>query len=94
MGLITNILIGITHLTFVAMDILMAMVLIKAIYCRWRMKWLEPIVNAIEPLIIQLTNMAQKISVRVTGRTYPERTLLILIVVFMCFFRILICGVF
>ena len=89
MGLIYNILIGVVHLLFVVMDIFFVMIAAKIIYDRWRPYVLKQTVIAIEPLIALVLNYAKEVSVKITGRAYSEKTLLLLIIICLSVIRLI-----
>lgn len=92
MGLIHNLLISVVHLIFVGMDILVTMILIKVVYDRYRPECLRLISNAVEPVMSCITDHLGTLVTRTTGRTYTDKTLLILFIVCLSFVRIIICG--
>jgi len=94
MGLIHNLLISVIHLLFVAMDILMAMILIKVIYERWQPEWLRQIHNTIKPLIVPIMAFVYRTVKRITGKSLPEKHLVLVIIVSMCVARFVIAGLF
>ena len=91
MGLIHNLLVGIIHLVFVAMDILVIMVLVKVVYDRWQLGFLKHITNAIEPLMKFIVAHLDTWATRITGKTYSEKTLWLLIILCLLLVR-LMCG--
>jgi chromate transport protein ChrA len=93
MGLIYNILIGVIHLLFVVMDIFFVMIAAKIIYDRWRIPWIEPILTAVKPAMSVVLNMFQSLVLRATGKSYSEKTSLILLLICLCVIRILISSV-
>ncbi|MCK4913916.1 MAG: hypothetical protein KAS69_04895 [Planctomycetes bacterium] len=92
MGLIHNLLVGIIHLVFVAMDILVIMVLVKVVYDRWQIEFLKHIANAIEPVINTVTTSAGKLAMTITGKSYPQKTLLVLLLFSMWIIRLIISS--
>ena len=94
MGLLNNLLISVIHLAFVITDILVLMIVLKGIYRLWQFSWLRPINNVIEPALSLVTYHLGTWIRKITGKTYPERTLLILLIIGMTFFRFIIVGLF
>ena len=92
MGLIGNFLAGIIHLVFVAMDVLVIMIIVKVAYQRWQFEWLGPISNVAEPVISFITSHIDTWVMKVTGKKYSEKTLLLLFVLLMSLVRIIIGG--
>ena len=90
MGLIHNILISIIHLIFVGMDILVMMILLKVIYDRWHFVWLQPFANIVEPAIRSITGSLYAGLSKTTGKSYTDKTLLILFILFLSFVRLII----
>ncbi|MFA6425837.1 MAG: hypothetical protein WCW64_06590 [Phycisphaerae bacterium] len=93
MGLIYNILIGVVHLLFVVMDIFFVMIAAKIIYDRWRVSWIEPILTAFKPAMSVVLNWFAAMVLKITGKSYSEKTLFILLLICLCVIRILIAGV-
>ena len=91
MGLISNLLVGIVHLVFVAMDVFLLMVILKVIYSQWELPWLKQIIKAIEPLMNFTLNYFERIVVGITGRRYSEKTLWLLVILCLLLVR-LMCG--
>lgn len=89
MGLIYNILIGAVHLLFVVMDIFFVMIAVKIIYDRWRPSVLKQTVTAIAPLTALVLDYVKEVSVKITGRTYSEKTLLLLIIICLSVIRLI-----
>jgi len=92
MGLFQNLLISIVHLLFVAMDMLMTIILIKVIYQRWRPEYLRQINNAVEPVLNSATGYFEMWVVRITGRTYADKTLTVILILFMSLVRFVIIS--
>ena len=92
MGLIYNILIGVVHLLFVVMDIFFVMITAKIIYARWRILWIEPILTAFKPAMSIVLNWFAAMVLRVTGKSYSEKTLFILLLICLCVIRILLTS--
>ena len=93
MGLIENILIGVIHLVFVAADVFFLMMLLKIMHDRWRIPWIEPILTAVKPAMSIVLNWFTATVLRVTGKSYSEKTSLILLLICLCVIRILISSV-
>ena len=92
MGLIYHILIGFVHLLFVAMDIVLLMIAVKVVYDRWKPSWLKQLMHAVEPLINFALKYTADISLKVTGKTYSDKTLMLLIIVCMFTARLIVAG--
>lgn len=90
MGLICNLLMSVIHLLFVCMDILMTMILIKVIYNRWRPEWLRQINNTVEPLMVPVMAFVYRAAKRITGKSLPEKHLVLVIIVSLCVTRFVI----
>ncbi|MCD4831701.1 MAG: hypothetical protein K8R02_07855 [Anaerohalosphaeraceae bacterium] len=88
MGLINDLLVGIIHLIFVAMDVLMMMIIVKIAYQRWKFEWFRSINNAVEPVINSIINYLDKWSIKITGKKYSEKTLLIFLILCLWLIRI------
>lgn len=94
MGLISSLIFGVINLAFVAMDILMLMIIIQAVYIRWQLKWLRPIANTIEPLMRIIVEKTNNLATAITGRSFSRRTLLIFLVIGLSVLRYVIVGLF
>ncbi len=92
MGLICNIFIGVTHLLFVAMDIIFVMIAVKVIYDRWRPDCLKQVLDAVEPIVDYMSKYVGSMSLKVTGKVYSQRTLLLLIIICLSVARLIIAG--
>ena len=90
MGLLTNLFISIINLVFVAMDILLLMILAKIVYQRWRLSWLKQVVDTVEPLMSSVLCHFQRLTSGMTGKAYPEKTLLALLVICLSVIRFII----
>jgi len=93
MGLIENILIGVVHLAFVAADVLFLVILLKIIHDYWQIPWIEPILTAVKPAMSVVLNWFAAIVLRVIGKSYPEETLLVLLIICLLVVRFLIVGI-
>jgi len=94
MGLIENILIGVVHLVFVAADMLFLVILLKILHDRWQIPWIEPILTAVRPAMGIIMNGFAILVLKATGKSYPEKTLLILLIINLLVMRFLIgCAV-
>ncbi len=91
MGLISNLLVGIIHLVFVAMDVFLLMIIIKLVYQRWEPIWLKQIIKVVEPLMDFILNYFREIMVKIAGKRYSEKTLWLLIIFCLSLVR-LMCG--
>jgi len=83
MGLIHNLLVSVTHLLFVGMDILVVMILVKVVYDRWQFLWLKPFFDLVCPSVKFITSTLGARLSRITGKSYPEKTQAILLVLFL-----------
>ena len=92
MGFIENILLGVIHLFFAAMDILMIIILIRAIYHRWKLEFLRPVNQVIEPVIHYFTDNIEAWILKITGKIYSERILLMILIVAITAVRLIICD--
>ena len=90
MGLLTNLFISIINLVSIAMDILLLMILAKIVYQRWRPSWLKQVVDTVEPLMSSVLCHFQRLTSRITGKTYPEKTQLVLLVICLSVIRFII----
>jgi chromate transport protein ChrA len=93
MGLIENILISVIHIVFVAADVLFLVMLLKIVHDRWQIPWIEPILTAVKPAMSVVLNMFQSLVLRATGKSYPEKTLFILLILCLLIMRFLIISI-
>jgi hypothetical protein len=93
MGLIENILIGILHLAFAAVDVLFLLVLLKIVHDRWRVAWIEPILTAVQPAMSVALNRFASLILRITGESYLEKTLLVLLIICLLVMRFLVVRI-
>ena len=94
MGLIHNLLMCAIHLVFVGMDILMTMILITVVYKRWRPGWLKQINNTVEQLILPVMAFVYRVVKRITGKSLPEKYLVLVIIASLWVTRCVIDGLF
>jgi hypothetical protein len=92
MGLIYSILIGFVHLFFVVTDIFFVMVIVKTVYGKWRPSWLKQAADAIEPIMATAVDYAGNISLKIIGKRYSERTLMILFIICLSFIRLIVTS--
>ena len=92
MGLICNVISGLIHLLFTAADALVIMILVKVIYDRWHFVWLEPFANLVAPPVNSITRPLGAWLSKMTGRAYPEKTRLLLLVLILWLTQIVIVG--
>jgi hypothetical protein len=83
---------SIIHLFFVVTDILMVMILVKVSYDRWHFIWLRSFANLVEPALKSITDSLGNCLSRKTGKVYPEKTRLLLLVLSLLFVRLFICA--
>ena len=92
MGLIEHILIGLVRLALVVTDILFLMLILQIVHDRWQLAWLEPIFTAAKPVMSVILNWFASVVLKVTGKSYPERTLSVLLIICLTVMRVLIIG--
>ena len=94
MGLISNILISVVHLALCVADVLFVIIVLQIVHNRWQIHWMEPILTAVRPLMSALLNWFHPLILRVTGKSYSERTLLVLLVICLSVIRFLVVSIF
>lgn len=92
MGLFHNIFLGVFHLLFTAIDLLFVLVFLKILYEHRRISCMEPIITAVDPLVYLVLNKFERFLYRITGKSYPQKTILILFVFFLLVFRLIAIG--
>lgn len=92
MNIIGNLITGIIHLAFAAMDLLMLMILIKVIYNRWHPAWLRPIAATVEPAITAAATSVNRLAVKLTGKAYSRKASLIMLIVGLWVIRFVIVS--
>jgi chromate transport protein ChrA len=93
MGLIGNILAVVVHLAVVATDVLFMVILLKIVHDRWRIAWIEPILTAVQPAMSVVLNRFASLVLRTTGKSYPEKTLVVLLIICLLVVRMIIINV-
>ncbi|HBG28996.1 MAG: hypothetical protein A2Y10_14760 [Planctomycetes bacterium GWF2_41_51] len=93
MMLIENLLIGVIHIAFAAIDVLFLVILLKVIYDRWQIAWIEPILTAIRPMMSVVMNRFAALVLKATGKSYPEKTWLVLLIICLLVIRFLIVSI-
>lgn len=93
MGLIENILVGVVHLAFVATDVLFMVMLFKVVHDRWQIPSIEPILTAMNPVMNIVLNWFAALVLKATGKSYPEKTLLILLIISLLVMRFLVVSI-
>jgi chromate transport protein ChrA len=93
MGLMQNLLIIIVHLTLVAADVILIMTILKIVHNRWRVAWIEPILMAVRPMMGIIMNGFATLVLRATGKSYPEKTLLVLLIISLLVMRFLVVSI-
>ncbi len=94
MGLMENILISFVHLTLCIMDILFIVIILKIVHNRWQIRWMGPILTAVRPLMSTVLNWLHSLILRITGKSYSERTLLVLLTICLTIVRFLVVSLF
>jgi len=92
MGLVQNLFMGVLHLTFVALDILMLMVLLKCICLRWKHPLLKQINESLDPFLSKVLNVFRDLLSRCFSKNFKEPVLSILLLASIWFLRFLIIG--
>jgi hypothetical protein len=80
MGLIPYLLRSIVQLTFMAMDFVVVMILVKVIYDRWQLAWLGPFAKLAKPAVKSITDPLGVWLAKKTGKHHTEKTLLALLI--------------
>ena len=91
MGLIPYILRSIVNLLFIGMDILMVVILVKVTHDRWKLPWLKPFANMVEPAVQSIVRPLGTWLVKKTGRFYSEKTCLVVLILGLTIVRLVIC---
>ncbi len=92
MGLIDSLLTCLIHLVFVVFDIVFLLMLLKVVNDRWQFSWLSQTMKTIEPTIILVLDSFQGLIVRITGKSYPEKTRIVLLIVCLWIIRYVIIS--
>ncbi|MHB9068807.1 MAG: hypothetical protein ACYC54_00395 [Sedimentisphaerales bacterium] len=69
------------------------MTILKVVHNRWRIAWIEPILMAVRPMMGIIMNGFATLVLNVTGQSYPEKTLLALLIISLLVMRFLITGI-
>lgn len=94
MGLIVNILLSIVHLILCITDIMFILIVLKIVHDRWQIRWMEPILVAVRPITSAVLNWFHPLVRKVTGRSFPERIHLVVLVICLTIFRFLLVIIF
>ena len=94
MGLLENILLSIVHLALCITDVLFILIVLKIVHDRWQIPWMEPILMAVRPLMSAVLNWFHPLILKLTGKSYPERTLLFLLAICLTILRFLVVSLF
>ena len=92
MGLIENILLSIVHLTLCLMDVLFILIVLKIVHDRWQVRWMEPVLIAVRPIISAVLNWFRPLVLKVTGRYFPERIMMVVLSICLTILRFLIVS--
>ena len=92
MGLINSLLICLIHLAFVVFDIVFLLMLLKVVNDRWRPSWLSQTMKTIEPIIILVLDSFQRLIGKMTGKSCPEKTRIVLLIVCLWIIRSVIIS--
>ncbi len=94
MGLLHHLLLSFFHLMFVAMDVLVVMILVKVVYQRWKVPWLRPFANMVNPALTYIITPISRWITRITGKPPTEKATLLLLIFSLWISRLIICGLF
>ena len=94
MGLITNLLLAVIHLAFAVMDIITIIILVDAIYSRYRYQWLEPMANSAKPILDAIVNWFDSLLYRFTATHYGRQALLSMLLIAMIIIKFVVAGIF
>ena len=92
MVLIPYLIRSVAQLTFMAMDFLVIMILVKLIYDRWQFAWLEPFAKLAGPAVKSITDPLGKWLVKKTGKSYREKTRLLLLTLCLWLMQCVVAG--
>ncbi|NQV34141.1 MAG: hypothetical protein HQ515_15720 [Phycisphaeraceae bacterium] len=92
MVLIPYLIRSVAQLTFMAMDFLVIMILVKTIYDRWQFAWLEPFAKLATPAVLSITTPIRTWLTKKTGKYYKEKTLLALLLLSLWLIQCVVIG--
>ena len=92
MIIVSHLILGLLHLSFTAMDLLMVMILIKVSHDRWHPSWLKPFAKMVAPALESITHPLSTWLTQKTGKVYSEKSRLLLLVFGLSLVRLVICS--
>ncbi len=80
MSVFSYLLLSFIQLAFMVMDCLVVMILVKVLYDHWHFVWLKPFAELAGPPVRAITDSVGTWLQNKTGKSYPPKTLLTLLV--------------
>lgn len=93
MGLLENLLISIVHITLITTDILFMILFLKIVEDRWQITWAKPFLIVVRPAMSTVLDWFHSLVLRVIGQSYTEKTLMVLLMIFLMIIRILVTSI-
>ena len=94
MGLITNLILSIIHLFFVATDILFLLLLMKMLSYRWHYRWLMAFNSMGKPVVDWFTEYIESGLTRLSKKAFSPRIVLFISMLVISLLRIFIFAAF
>jgi hypothetical protein len=69
------------------------MTILEIVHNRWRIAWIEPILMAVRPMMGIIMNGFAVLVLKATGKSYPKKTLLILLIISLLLMRFLVVSI-
>lgn len=92
MGVIPYLIRSVVQLIFVVMDFVVIMTLVEITYNRWQFAWLKPFAEIVKPAVNTITGFIGTWLSQKTGKSYPEKTRILLLVLCLIVARSVICA--
>jgi chromate transport protein ChrA len=67
--------------------------ILKIVHDRWRISWIEPILTAVRPAMGIIMNGFATLVLKATGKSYPEKTLVVLLIISLLLMRFLVVSI-
>ena len=93
MGLIDNIIISLVHIILIATDMLFIVMVLKIVYDRWEISWIKPILTAAKPVTEPVLDWFYSLTLRITGRSFQENTLLPIMMICLMVLRFVVVSI-
>ena len=94
MGIVTNLILSVIHLFFVATDILFLLLLVKMLSYRWQHQWLMAFNSMGKPVVDWFTGYIDRGLTHFSKKTFSQRIVLFIAMLAISLLRIFIVALF